>query len=294
MYPNPFSFILGLFIVTSTSGSISDSFLDKILDANSFDKVFSKILKHQISQINLTESSNDDFVGIVKRSAPANYCGILPEGEHCEIVSENGRVKREHRYKENYQKPQYSRPQYKKPKYTPPPRQEEKEVISGLVDNGIRQWPEASYLALTVGISVPFIPFGLSDFTLPFVVFLNYLVDRFNNKYQYEDATGARSFGEDQRDMYERMDDILSNTLAVDGRACVKRLICDIAHVPVKDKSFIGNIITEIIEPQLDETWEVDDEYVEAELTGRLNGDCHIKYGRCPFSIKSLLPQNEV
>lgn len=290
-------------------GDLTSYVIEKIFDAQTFDNLYSQILFGQIADTNYTigrgdtdranfnevgEDYNDygdDRAGRIRRSADS--CGIVPEGEECEIVSENGRESRDYKYRENYQKPQYSRPQYKRPAYKDDTRQEA-EVISGLVRNGIREWPEASYLTISIGATVPFIPFGLFDIQLPFIIFINYLVERFNNNFHFDDATGAmrrRSFGEDQRDLYEWMDDLLSNTMAVDGRMCVKRFICDIAHVPIKQRSFMGHIITKIITPQSGDPGKVPDEFVEAELTGHHRGDCQVKYGRCPFSIKALLPQ---
>lgn len=286
--------------------------IDNILDAQSFDNLYSQILFGQIADNNFTISGNrredsfddadadddyyydyeyaDDRIGV------AGSCGIVPEGERCEVVSRAGRIRREYKYREGYRAPQYTRPKYKRPAYKDDLRQEQ-EVISGLVRNGIRNWPQASYLTISFSVFIPFIPFGMADFRLPFIVFINYLVERFNNNYQFDAATGAarrRSFGEDQRDLYDWMDETLSNTLAIDGRTCVKRLICDIADVPIKQRSFIGHIITTIIAPRSGEPGKVADEFVEAELTGHQRGDCHLKYGRCPFSIKALLPKNQL
>ena len=118
-------------------GDLTSYLINNVFDAQSFDNLFSQILFGQIADNNFTISGEDraDFNGVgedydygddrsgrIRRSA--DMCGILPEGEHCEIVSENGREKRQYKYKENYQKPQYSRPQYKRPAYKDDLRQE--------------------------------------------------------------------------------------------------------------------------------------------------------------------------
>ena len=60
---------------------------------------------------------------------------------------------------------------------------------------------------------------------------------------------GKRSrFAIDQRDFYEWAGDILSNTLAMDGKACVQRLICELAEVPVRDRSLMGEILHRLVE----------------------------------------------
>ena len=44
------------------------------------------------------------------------------------------------------------------------------------------------------------------------------------------------------------MGDILSNTLAINGKACMQRLICEVSEVPVDKMSFMGEILHHIIE----------------------------------------------
>ena len=55
-------------------------------------------------------------------------------------------------------------------------------------------------------------------------------------------------FAIDQRDFYEWAGNILSNTLGMDGKACVQRLICELAEVPVKDRSLMGEILHRLVE----------------------------------------------
>ena len=57
-----------------------------------------------------------------------------------------------------------------------------------------------------------------------------------------------KKFANQQMDMYDWAGDLLSNTLGMDGKACVQRLICELAEVPVNDRSFMGEILHRIIE----------------------------------------------
>ena len=56
------------------------------------------------------------------------------------------------------------------------------------------------------------------------------------------------NFAEDRIDILEGISDVLSNTLAINGTACVQRLICEVAEVPVDKISLWGEILHHIIE----------------------------------------------
>ena len=55
------------------------------------------------------------------------------------------------------------------------------------------------------------------------------------------------NFAEDQFDILEGFGDIISNTLAINGKACMQRLICEVSEVPVNELSFMGRILHEVI-----------------------------------------------
>ena len=55
------------------------------------------------------------------------------------------------------------------------------------------------------------------------------------------------NFAEDQFDILEGFGDLLSNTLAINGKACMQRMICEIAEVPVQNLSFMSKILHDII-----------------------------------------------
>ena len=43
--------------------------------------------------------------------------------------------------------------------------------------------------------------------------------------------------------MLEGFSELLTNTMAIDGKACLQRLICEIAEVPVDGISFMGKLL---------------------------------------------------
>ena len=55
------------------------------------------------------------------------------------------------------------------------------------------------------------------------------------------------NFAEDQFDIIEAIGDLLSNTLAINGKGCMQRLICELAEVPVNNLSFMSKILHDII-----------------------------------------------
>ena len=55
------------------------------------------------------------------------------------------------------------------------------------------------------------------------------------------------NYAEDQFDILEAIGDLLSNTLAINGKACMQRLICEIAEVPVNNLSFMSKILHDIV-----------------------------------------------
>ena len=58
----------------------------------------------------------------------------------------------------------------------------------------------------------------------------------------------ARNFAGDQKSLFAWIADLLSNTMAMDGEACVKRLICELSHQPIDELSFMGEVVHNIFE----------------------------------------------
>ena len=80
---------------------------------------------------------------------------------------------------------------------------------------------------------------------------LTFFSERFNG---YDDGSltpgrsQARSFANQQMDFYSWISGFLSNTLGLDGKACIQRLICELAEAPVKERSLMGEILHRIVE----------------------------------------------
>ena len=94
--------------------------------------------------------------------------------------------------------------------------------------------------------------FSLALLAICFDIFKNLLFpERFNG---YDDGSltpgrsQARSFANQQMDFYSWIEGFLSNTLGLDGKACIQRLICELAEAPVDERSLMGEILHRIIE----------------------------------------------
>lgn len=194
-----------------------------------------------------------------------------------------------------------------------------------------RPFPDNTYLLFTPMLLVPFVPFGLTEFSLPMGFEANYVVERFNGF--KDDVFGVQigealppvkkkreapqndspnrirrsNFAEDQFDILEAIGDLFTNTFAINGKGCMQRLICEIAEVPVSNLSFMSRILHDIIMPlKADDHRQNDDvedferslgllsDYADAERHGKNTGQCGKRYGMCPFSIHSILPKEYV
>jgi len=82
----------------------------------------------------------------------------------------------------------------------------------------------------------------------------------------------------------------------VNGRHCLFRTICDVAEAPF-EQGILGEMLNVMLTASLagrpdhpNETSEYD-EYIEAELHGKLNGKCEERYSKCKVSPFDLIPQ---
>jgi hypothetical protein len=48
--------------------------------------------------------------------------------------------------------------------------------------------------------------------------------------------------------LYGYIEGVLENTYAWDGKACVQRLICELAEVPIRDSNMLGEALHFLIE----------------------------------------------
>jgi len=82
----------------------------------------------------------------------------------------------------------------------------------------------------------------------------------------------------------------------VNGRHCLFRTICDVAEAPF-EQGILGEMLNVMLTASLagrpdhpEEGAEYDD-YIEAELHGKLNGKCEERYSKCKVSPFDLIPQ---
>ena len=70
----------------------------------------------------------------------------------------------------------------------------------------------------------------------------------FCEKYTLLFSVKSRSFGGQQMDFYGFAENLLTNTMALDGKACVQRLICELAEVPIEKRSILGEALHRLVQ----------------------------------------------
>ena len=63
-----------------------------------------------------------------------------------------------------------------------------------------------------------------------------------------EERRFKRSVATDQQDFYALLENLLTNTFAMDGKVCVQRIICDLAAKPIKERSLMGEVLHRLFE----------------------------------------------
>ncbi|KAK7084657.1 hypothetical protein SK128_024303 [Halocaridina rubra] len=84
--------------------------------------------------------------------------------------------------------------------------------------------------------------------------------------------------------------------LGMNGRQCLLRAICEIAEAPLLHGvmgEVINALLTASIAGRPDEAEENMDynNFIEAEIQGRLNGICELRYANCTTSLFEWLPE---
>ncbi|XP_037081190.1 uncharacterized protein LOC119101905 [Pollicipes pollicipes] len=145
-----------------------------------------------------------------------------------------------------------------------------------------REWPTGSTVSFIFGFSIPFRPRGQFDMRFPFVFFVNELLRKLNGAY-------GRHFVHDQYSMYRSMETGLVEGLAMEGRGCVLRAICDAAHLDLAKFSLLGEMLSVLLTPKRSHLPEMED-YSQAFKEGKKYGNCKKRYSDCPLSLQSLFP----
>uniref|UniRef100_A0A182P6P5 Uncharacterized protein n=1 Tax=Anopheles epiroticus TaxID=199890 RepID=A0A182P6P5_9DIPT len=95
------------------------------------------------------------------------------------------------------------------------------------------------------------------------------------------DRTGR--FGEDRsrRQLFALLERSLSAHGGRNGRACLRRAVCEVAEMPLKHNGLIGEIIDVIFTPSPSDT--LDPDYLQARSYGLQGRDCTEQYTDCPL-----------
>lgn len=119
-----------------------------------------------------------------------------------------------------------------------------------------------------------------------------YYADESQYTYHQRRRRQARS---ERHGIYQKLQGAFGKA-GVNGRHCLLRTICDVAEAPF-EQGILGEMLNVMLTASLagrpdhpDETKEYDD-YIEAELHGKLNGKCEERYSKCKKSPFDLIPQ---
>ncbi|XP_068202954.1 uncharacterized protein [Palaemon carinicauda] len=120
------------------------------------------------------------------------------------------------------------------------------------------------------------------------------------NSYDYNNDVTPSNWqqGTPQRErtvLYKTLEDAIER-VGGHGSHCLLRAICDIAEIPF-DQGIIGEMINTFLtasiaslpeDPKDSEEYET---YMEAELHGKLKGNCEQRYNKCRVSLFDLIPK---
>ncbi|CAL4122339.1 unnamed protein product [Meganyctiphanes norvegica] len=116
----------------------------------------------------------------------------------------------------------------------------------------------------------------------------------YETQYSYHQRR-RRQARQERHGIYEKLQAAFGKA-GVNGRHCLLRTICDVAEAPF-EQGILGEMLNVMLTASLagrpdhpDETKEYD-EYIEAELHGKLNGKCEERYSKCKKSPFDLIPQ---
>ncbi|XP_043589146.1 uncharacterized protein LOC122570638 [Bombus pyrosoma] len=72
------------------------------------------------------------------------------------------------------------------------------------------------------------------------------------------------------------------NMRHIDGKACLKKNICEAASTSLKDEGLIGELMHLLLTPDHEDASMMDDDYLEAAMAGRRQENCSMIYSTCP------------
>ncbi|XP_006561817.2 uncharacterized protein LOC410063 [Apis mellifera] len=68
----------------------------------------------------------------------------------------------------------------------------------------------------------------------------------------------------------------------VDGKACLKKNICEAASTSLRDQGLVGELLHLLLTPDEGDAFTMDYEYLEAAALGRRGNNCSMIYPTCP------------
>ncbi|RXG67595.1 hypothetical protein Avbf_09691 [Armadillidium vulgare] len=73
------------------------------------------------------------------------------------------------------------------------------------------------------------------------------------------------------------------------GRSCLLKAICETAEEPIESLGLLGEMLTMLLSPGFGGEMEEMREFVDAEITGRLNSTCFDSFKDCPIHLVDFL-----
>ncbi|XP_076040818.1 uncharacterized protein LOC143025243 [Oratosquilla oratoria] len=117
---------------------------------------------------------------------------------------------------------------------------------------------------------------GFLGFAVPLILYFDALKKDF-----WED----RSLGRDQVTVYTVIEDNLSDTFGIDGKACLMRFICELQDRPLAGLSVLGELLAVVFNPEEEENDLLED-YLEAKKLGNTSGVvCGNHFLECSISV---------
>jgi len=152
-------------------------------------------------------------------------------------------------------------------------------------------FPTGSDLSFDVGLSIPISALSATSTTFDIGVPFTYNLPNSTASLVY---TG-RKMEDEHSAVFEMAEDLL-NKFGIDGKACVLRLICELAESKgLPYNGLMGRAIETLflIDYGMSNTDRLY-EYISARMYGEHTGDCLTAYPQCPFSAFQLLDPEEL
>jgi len=152
-------------------------------------------------------------------------------------------------------------------------------------------FPTGSDLTFDVGISIPISALSATSTTFDIAVPFTYNLPNSTASLVYS----GRKIEDEHSAVFEMAEDLL-NKFGINGKACVLRLICELAEsrgLPyngILGKAFETLFLLDYGLTNTDRLYE----YISARMYGEHTGDCETAYPQCPFSAFNLLNPEEI